>query len=346
MLWWGRFDPEYSRNRILRSMLPSLGWQIIDYHPILSATADVEAMLRRLPKPDLVWVPCFRQRDLVAARKWSRDRGIPLVFDPLISAYDKQVFEREKVGKETAAARRLLAWESKLFQMADRVIADTTLHAEYFSETLGVQRERLWVVYVGAEEPLFGYGEIPSRHTGILEVLFYGSFNPLHGTDVIAEAARLYKGPPVNWRFIGKGPSRDRCETLMRGLDNVIFEDWVSYHDLPSKIRQADIVLGIFGTTPKASRVIPNKVFQALACGRIVITRHSSAYPEQLRSDLTSGVIWVDAGSSTNLCERLSELANCPEKLMGLSENARKSYQRYFSNAVLAKQLTMALSDI
>jgi glycosyltransferase involved in cell wall biosynthesis len=345
MLWWGRFDPEYSRNRVLRKLLPGLGWQVVDFHPILSATADMEAWLRRLPKPDLVWVPCFRQRDLAAARRWSRKRGIPMLFDPLISAYDKQVFEREKFGTKSTAARRLLAWERKLFQSVDRIIADTTVHADYFAETLGVPRECLSVVYVGAEETLFKPGQLkPEPGSESLEVLFYGSFIPLHGADVIAEAARLYEGPHVHWRFVGKGPSRARCEALTRGMDNVTFEDWVAYPNLPSKIRQADIVLGVFGTTPKAGRVIPNKVFQALACGRPVITRRSPAYPKELSDDPASGIIWVDAGSPAELSEKLSELMLYPQALEDLSHRASATYQRYFSSEVIAGQLAKALS--
>ncbi len=344
VLWWGRFDPDYSRNRILRSLLPELGWRIVDFHPAISAVADLEAWLRRLPKPDLMWVPCFRQRDLAAARRWSRARGIPLVFDPLISAYDKQVFERKKLVPDGAAARRLLAWERKLFRSADRVIADTPMHADFFAEVLGVPRDRLSVVYVGAEEALFKPREARRKsQSGPLEVLFYGSFIPLHGAEVIAEAARLYDGPPVRWRFIGKGPGRARCESLLRGMDNVAFEDWVAYEELPARIAQADVVLGIFGTTPKAGRVIPNKVFQALACGRPVITRRSQAYPAGMGDGTASGVIWVDAGAPEDLNANLLELATHRERLVGLCEQAANSYRRYFSAALIAEQLEKSL---
>lgn len=340
VLWWGRFDPEYSRNRILRALLPQLGWRIVDFHPRFSRLADLEAWLRRLPRPDMVWVPCFRQRDLATARRWSHGQDIPLVFDPLISAYDKQVFERQKIAPGCATAKRLLAWERKLFQSADRVIADTPLHADFFAEALGVSRDRLSVVYVGAEEVLFKPGEErKDRQSGPLEVLFYGSFIPLHGAEVIAEAARLYDGPPVRWRFIGKGPGRARCESLLRGMDNVAFEDWVAYEELPARIGQADVVLGAFGTTPKAGRVIPNKVYQALACGRPVITRRSQAYPAGMGDGTESGVIWVDAGNPADLCAKLSQLVHRPENLVKLSDQAYSTYRKRFSSAVITDQL-------
>lgn len=344
MLWWGRFDPEYSRNRILRKLLLQLGWRIVDFRPVLSGVADLEARLRRLPSPDLVWVPCFRQRDYQAARRWSRARGVSLVFDPLISAYDKQIFERAKLDPDSAVAHRLLSWERKLFQSADLVIADTTVHADFFADTLGVAREKLSVVYVGAEESLFKPEQmIAKTATAPIEVLFYGSFIPLHGAEIIAEAVRRYGGPPVHWRFIGKGPSRARCEAMTSGLNNVTFEDWVSYADLPAQIQRADVVLGVFGTTQKAARVIPNKVYQALACARPVITRRSPAYPPEIVGDVESGIIWVNEGDPEDLCKKVSGLASAPARLSELSSQASNTYQHCFSSAALTEQLRQAL---
>ena len=43
VLWWGRFDADYSRNRILRKLFLSLDWEIIDFKPRIGALGDVEA---------------------------------------------------------------------------------------------------------------------------------------------------------------------------------------------------------------------------------------------------------------------------------------------------------------
>lgn len=340
VLWWGHFDPDYSRNRILRQLLGELGWVVHDFRPAFSAAGDLEASLRRVPRPDLVWVPCFRQRDLAAASRWARRQGVPLVFDPLISAYDKQVHEREKFTEGSVQANRLLAREQSLFQSADRVIADTPAHADYFAETLGVARQHLAVVYVGAEESLFRPEPVTEDHINCpLEVLFFGSFIPLQGPQVIVEAARIYAGPPVKWTLLGKGPLRAQCEEDAVDLDNVCFEDWVPYEELPARIGRANILLGIFGSTPKAARVIPNKVFQSLACGRPVITRTSGAYPETVTNGRDSGLIWVRPGDAHALADRVANLASAPEQLHQLGNDAVATSQREFSSDVLRVQL-------
>lgn len=345
VLWWGRFDPGYARNRILRRLLADMGWQVRDFHPALSAVGDWEARLRGVRKPDLVWVPCFRQRDLAAASRWAGAHGVPLLFDPLISAYDKQVDERSKLEPESPHAMRLLAWERGLFARADRVLADTPAHADYFARTLGVARDRLAVVYVGAEASVFTPQPLSDR-TGPPEALFYGSFIPLQGPGVVVEAARLYRGPPVKWTLLGDGPLRKVCERQAAGLDNVFFEDWLPYEELPARIARADILLGVFGSTPKAGRVIPNKVYQSLACGRTVVTRSAEAYPPQLAAAADSGLAWVDAGDAQALAGRVAALAADRDKLRQLGQAAAETSRQYFSEQVVRQQLEACLAGM
>lgn len=347
VLWWGRFDPDYARNRILRKLLVELGWQVTDFHPAISALGDWEARLRGLPRPELVWAPCFRQRDLAAAHRWARRQGVPLVFDPLISAYDKQVDERGKLDAESPKAARLLTWEQALFRHADLVLADTPAHADYFAQVLDVPRARLAVVFVGAEASLFTPAPLPEAAADApLEVLFYGSFIPLQGPGVVVEAARLYQGPPVRWTLLGDGPLRPACEVAARGLANVVFEDWLPYARVPERVHRAHILLGVFGTTPKAGRVIPNKVYQALACGRPVVTRLAPAYPEALLAGDAGGLVWTDAGDARDLADKVAALARAPEQLSQLGEAAAVTSQRYFSEMAIREQLHAALKTL
>lgn len=347
VLWWGRFDPGYSRNRILRKLLPELGWNVVDFHPRFGSLGDLEARLIRIGKPDLVWVPCFRQRDLAAASRWAKRHGVPLVFDPLISAYDKQVFERKKYAPQSRQAGRLHRWEQSLFQRADILIADTEAHADYFSEAFEIPPGRIKVVYVGAEESLFQPAPMPVHSDGSpVEVLFYGSFIELQAPQIIVEAVRVYKGPPVRWTLLGKGPLRAGCERLARGLDNVRFEDPVPYEELPARIHQADILLGVFDAGAKAGRVIPNKVFQSLACGRPVITRKSTAYPPRVVNGTDAGLYWVEPGNSGDLAAMVAQLALRLSAESGPGRRAFTLYQEAFSDAVIGGQLQAALASL
>jgi len=344
VLWWGRFDADYSRNRVLRQCFRELGWQIADFHPLLSPLGDWQARLALRTRPDLVWVPCFRQRDVAAARRWAKAHSVPLIFDPLISAYDKQVFERGKLDASSRGAVRLLAWERALLQGADRVLADTAMHADLFHSALGVPREKLAVVHIGADETLFK--PAPHAPNTPLDVLFIGSFIALQGPEFIIEAARHYRGPAARWHLLGQGPLLAQCRQLAQQHPDIHFEEWLPFSQLPQRIQRADILLGIFGTSDKASRVIPNKVYQALACGKPLITRQSNAYPAALVNDPNSGICWVPPGNATALAEAIAEIAAHPQALGELGECSHASYQRFFSRTAIRAELAAVLQQI
>lgn len=345
VLWWGRSDPRYSRNSIMRQLFSELGWQIIDFSPAISLLADIEVIFRKVPEVDLVWVPCFRQKDLAAAARWAKKKKVPLVFDPLISAYDKQVWEREKFSEHSKQAKKLLDWEGSLFLSADHVIADTEQHADFYARSFGISAKQLSVLPVSAEETVFS----PREHTPTnrpLRVLFYGSFIGLQGPDVIADAILLYTGPAIEFYFIGEGPLRQQTEAKLNGLDNVHFSDWLEYKQLPQRISEVDLCLGIFGSTQKTQRVIPNKVYQALACARPVVTCQSGAYPESLTNASDSGIYFVPANNPGALAQQLATLAEQPELVHKAGEQACLSYQQCFSNAALKDKLSYLLRSI
>jgi len=353
ILLWGRFGnygPDYPRNRVIIAALEGLGHQVSRFTPRFSPLGDFEASLRRLPRYDLLWVPCFRQRDLRAAGRYARRRSIPLVFDPLISSFDKQVNERCKFTAGSRRGRRLLQWERELFALPDVVVADTSGHADYFHEVLGVAQERQVVIPVGAEEELFHHRPLsPKPHGEPLEILFFGTFIGLHGISQIIEAIGLYDGPPVRWRLLGDGPLRSECETSVRELLvkrpwlDIAIEGWRPLAELPARLAEADAFLGIFGTSGKARRVIPNKVYQGLAIGRPVITAATPAFSPDLRSNEKSGLFWCRPGDPADLAVTIARVVARRDQLPRLGDAARATYERCYSRDTIQKALVETL---
>jgi glycosyltransferase involved in cell wall biosynthesis len=124
----------------------------------------------------------------------------------------------------------------------------------------------------------------------MLRVFFYGSYIPLQGVDVIVRAARVLesRGDAVRLTLVGSGQTlpaaRALAERLGLGVSTVRFEPPVPYDALPGLMAASDLCLGVFGATPKAGRVVPNKVFDALACARPVITADTAAARDAIRA--------------------------------------------------------------
>ena len=257
VLFWGRFGPEYSRNRVYISLFKELGWDVrLFMVKYCCAFGDVEWRLRgdKSVKPDLVWVPVCRQRDAAAATRWAHKRGIPVVFDPMISYWDKKVLEQGKWRAEEGRAKRLLAWETKLFNGVDRLLCDTSCHADFFHAHMGVPREKLRVLFTGTDETVFKPADRPEDDPphdpkAPLRILYHGAYLPLHGTEYIVEAARRTQNLNIHWDFLGWGAYKAATEEKAKGITNITFLERVPYVEVPRVIRTADIVLGASSAT-------------------------------------------------------------------------------------------------
>lgn len=352
VLFWGRFGPEYSRNRVYISLFKELGWDVrLFMVKYCCAFGDVEWRLRgdKSVKPDLVWVPVCRQRDAAAATRWAHKRGIPVVFDPMISYWDKKVLEQGKWRAEEGRAKRLLAWETKLFNGVDRLLCDTSCHADFFHAHMGVPREKLRVLFTGTDETVFKPADRPEDDPphdpkAPLRILYHGAYLPLHGTEYIVEAARRTQGLNIHWDFLGWGAYKAATEEKAKGISNITFLERVPYVEVPRVIRTADIVLGVFGTTEKASRVIGNKVYEAMACCRPVINEFCTGYPPEAKD--CPAITFVPPGDPQAIVDAVLPWIDRRDELFALRKTARDFFERCLSMAVIKQQLADILADL
>ena len=351
VLWWGRFEPKYSRNRVAIALFKQLGWNVeLFLVKYCCALGDIEFALRG-PKachPDLVWVPVARQRDVAAATRWAHRRGIPVLFDPMISAWDKKVLEQQKWQADEPRAKRLLAHESKLFNGVDRVLCDTSCHANFFHDRLGVPRDKLRVLFTGTDETVFKPADRPEDDpphdpSAPLRILYHGAYLPLHGTEVIVEAARRTQHLNIHWDFLGWGAYKAATEAKAKGIANITFLDKVPYVEVPRVIRTADIVLGVFGTTEKASRVIGNKVYEAMACCRPVINEYCTGYPPEAKT--CPAITFIPPGDPQALVDAVIPWLDKRDQLFALRKTARDFFEKHLSMSVVKRQLADILAD-
>ena len=259
--------------------------------------------------------------DLAAARRAARGR--PVVFNPLVSLLDTLVADRGRFHPGGVAARILTAIDRAAFRAADLVVADTAANAARLSELTGAPS--IAVCFVGAEERVFRPAwRPPDRFTA----LFVGKLIPLHGVDTVLAAAAL--APEIHFRVVGTG----QLDHLLRERPaNVEHVPWIDYERLPHALHRASCALGIFGTSDKARRVIPNKAFQALACGTPLVTADTPAARELLRDG--ESALLVPAGDPHALAASLRRLATDPALLGALSAGGLDTYRAQASEQVL-----------
>ena len=178
-----------------------------------------------------------------------------------------------------------------------------------------------------------------------MEVLFFGSFLPLHGADVIVKATnRFANEESIRFTLIGDGPEWENCHRLARdaGDDRIAWERrWMHYDELASRIAESDVCLGIFGTSAKTSRVIPCKVFNILAMGKPLITADTPAAREALVHG--ENAFLVPAGDPDALADAVRRLKNDPRIMKRLARGGLETYRRRFSMEAIGDELYKAL---
>jgi glycosyltransferase involved in cell wall biosynthesis len=259
--------------------------------------------------------------DVLALRRALPDT--PLILNPLVSLSDTLVGDRARFDARSLPARALRAIDRRAFGAADVVVADTNAHAEHFS-SLGAGRVE--VVPIGAEERIFHPPWQPAAEPW---VLFVGKLIPLHGIETILGAARSL--PDVHFRVIGEGQLGDR---LHGRPGNAEWVRWVDYELLGDEYRAATCALGIFGTSPKAARVIPNKAYQALACGTPLVTADTPAARELLVDGESAQL--VPAGNADALAGTVRRLLGDDAVRRRIAGGGAATYRNHASEDVLA----------
>jgi len=333
----------YPRSSVIVSGLERLGVPVTECvaSPKLKAPRRYTKLVRgfaRLEKNfDVVFVPEFRHKDVPLAWALSRWCGALCVFDPLVSRFDTRVHDRGDAAVGGLQASHNVNLDRFTLSLPDLALADTRAHADYFRERLAAPDSRLRVLPVGYDDTMFAPA-VQAVADDVVRVLFYGSYLPLHGVDVIIDAAARLRGAArIRFELIGGGQTFDAVARRVRdqGLRNVTLEPRIDAASLPSRIASASICLGIFGVTPKASRVVPNKVYQCMGMDRTVLTSDTPAVREFF--DETQ-VALVPAGDGEAVAGRILELAGDRERRGSLGEAAGAHVRARFSPVPIARR--------
>jgi len=347
--YFGTYERAYPRNAQVISCLRGAGVDVSEEHvavwddlregwsagpgrALRLAAAEARLLARRPPPADAFVVGYPGHLDLPAARRAARER--PVVFNPLVSLADTLVGDRGRFRPGSLAARALERIDRHAFRSADLVVADTETHAHYLGE-LAV-RDDVAVCFVGAEDRMFTPGW---RRQEPFAALFVGKLIPLQGVSTTLAAARLV--PNIPFRIVGSGQLDALVADRPRNVEHV---PWIEYEHLPAAIRQAGCALGIFGTTPKAGRVIPNKAFQALACGAPLVTADTPAARELLVHG--ESALLVPPGDAAALADAVRRLAEDGELAARIGSGGRAAYERAASEAVLGARWRSLIEDL
>ncbi|MCG3134497.1 MAG: hypothetical protein HMLKMBBP_01804 [Planctomycetes bacterium] len=359
-LWFGSYatGPGYPRSATLIAGLRSLGHSVEEVHaPLFEGAAERAATAKRGPA-GIAWRQAraaaslgrrfFRAGEHDAAvvgygglvdvpllRMLQGFDRIPVVWDAFVPLWDATVRDRRIVPERSWKARSLLGLERTCARLADVVLADTSEDADLLASDLGAERGRIAVVPVAQPDP---GPPPPMRADGPLRCVLVASRLPLHGIDVVVEAARRLSGDGVGIEVLGAGEGL--VDAPVPGLS--IVPSFVPEAEVSARLHGAHVGLGVFGTTAKAARVVPLKAALTLAHGRCLVTRSGPAADREL----SGAAAMVPAGDPDALASVLRRLGDDRAEVARLAAAGRERYLAAFTPEAAARALEAAVRPL
>jgi glycosyltransferase involved in cell wall biosynthesis len=364
VLMAGAFDPGFARNRKLRRLLDLAGHEVTACRVDVWGSDRVEIPTRgklgtlaraiaayprlivrflRSEPADLVLVAHPGWFDMLVLGPLARARRMPVVFDSFISLYDTVVSDRRLVPPRSFVGRSCRLVDRFSLRLADRVIADTPAHADFFSELAGIPPGRVGVVWLGAQDDVFR--PRPDVEPVERRVLFHGTFIGLQGIETIVRAAKLLEPDGIEVRFVGTGQEQATVDRLVAELHptNLVLVGLVPLNQVPDEIAAATLCLGIFGTSGKAHRVVPNKLYECLAVGRPVLTGDTPA----VRSAFSDGeVALAEPGNAESLADATRRLLSDPAAREAIARAGHERYLADYSENPLSRRLDAEIEAV
>ena len=347
--YFGRFDPHYSRNAVTAKCLERAGADIVQVRNDRGLLARTPGLIGRGLGAtfDLLIVGFRAHSDMPAARLLASLKRVPLVFDPLVSRFEEKVVDRRLVPERSWLAKWYKVSDRLGCRAATRVLLETSAQADYFAQTFGVARTRFRRLWLGADDEVMR-PQADAPPADRFTAFFYGRFSPLHGIEHIIQAASCLerRGDPVRFVLVGAGQTYQMARDLVTrlGVSTVSFVDPVPYAQLAVMMGGADVCLGSFGTTARAARVIPNKVFDALAVGRPVIAADTPGAREALTHGRDA---WLCAsGSAEAIADSIAQLKREPGLRHSLADNGHRLFRDRFSLDALTRDLVEIVGEL
>ena len=264
----------------------------------------------------------------------------PLVYDLFVSLY--RTAEMRDI--HPFIVRAVATLEQIVLRVPDHHLVGTNQFIDLYSDMYGIPSDRFVRLPPGANSDWF-YPQEETEKRETFTILYWGNFLPHHGVGTILGAATELRNEPYEFVFLGSGPEMERYQRMADelALSNVRFEGFVPREEQQKWIASSHVCLGVFADDPRSLASITNKVSEAVASKKAVITEDSPAINEWF--DHGESIYTVPPEDPVGLAEAIETLATERDWIEQLESGGYEVYQREFDvdtiGNILSSQLFM-----
>ncbi|KAA3612247.1 MAG: glycosyltransferase [Calditrichaeota bacterium] len=335
----------YSRTHVILHTLQKMGH---DVHAILPPDKSflhypklLLQFLFTIRKCDLVVVGFYGHFLILFVRLITRK---PILFDALVSTFFV-MRDRGQSNKGGFKDQIFFLLDKVAMSAADKIILESNDHTLARARVFRLPESRFKRIYLPTIDATVYPQKIKKSLVPFL-VHFHGEFAPFHGVKYILEAAKILENEAVIFRIIGDGITAAEDKRLAAELDlqNCEFIERVPFVELPERMSEAGVCLGIFGDTVRTHHELTNKVIEAMAAGCALITAKNAPVQELLQHEKSA--LLVPPADAKALAAAILQLKTDSALRDKLGHNARKIYLEKCSLEIFQREFNQVLNDL
>jgi len=121
----------------------------------------------------------------------------PIIYWSNLSIYHTLIEDRKKAAPNSLYAKFIHFAEKYVINHSNIIITESKAQIDYFIKEYNQNKQKFRNIITGADESIFH--PMPFReHQKFFNILFFGSFIPAHGIDIIIEAAKIVSNEKRN----------------------------------------------------------------------------------------------------------------------------------------------------
>lgn len=285
------------------------------------------------------------------AAMWIKSRlGIPYIFE--VGDLWPEAPIQMGVVKNSLLQKSLYALERRIYQSAHSIVALSPSIQQYVEGK--IPGKKVHLIPNMADCEYFGTNEKPAtkNQLGIdptkFTIAYIGAIGIANGLDYFLECANTARKAriPVQFVLMGAGAELDRLKAASEklGLTNLLIIDFGNREKVKQVLAYTDACFVCYKNVPVLQTGSPNKYFDALAAGKLVIINFGGWIKSEIESEKCG--VALDAQHPSDFVGRVTPFITDAQLLKQYQNHARGVAEKKYSRAALSAQFAKVFSTL
>ena len=301
-------------------------------------------LISRLERPDMLYVMSTPLTTGILAMKLKKNLKLPYIFE--VGDLWPEAPVQMGVIRNSLLKKWLYRLEANVYKRARKVVALSPPIGDYVEEIVGT--EKVTVITNMADTHYFKKGHAKEgiqeiNKDKLFTVASIGAMGKANQLDFMLEGARYFADNKIPARFLlmGWGAETSRLKEKAAGIDNVQFIPFGNREEVRKVLVTVDALYISYKDIPVLETGCPNKLFDALAAGKLVIVNFGGWIARLLEHNQCG--FQVDPRDPADLFRKLAPYFD-PSRMEEASNNARQLAGLY-SREVQGEKLVHLLKE-